>query len=452
MSVRELMCHNAPAPLLPLARAWQAQGRSFYLGPENIFQFNSGPMSYHGAEAVSRDWGAWHVCTADCRGPMRDLTRQDLEDIAAVFMRETSRPRSAHLYVDSKCNLRCFMCPYFGDEQDRYWANHASLDVTLTLDEAKQRVDTLAAIGIRQIAVESIGDIFAYKHWKELVGHSKSRMEHVHLVTNGIRLHDNHCKLLGTLGVDSVTISINAVTHDTWKAVMNSTSEKSFEIVKEAPRLLKKYGIPQVTVSYVYGDRNMAEVKPFLDHWMTGPADLIRLVKLIPEAGRDSCHSPQQVQAEQTRNLQEPMGTCSDSCGDLLIMPNGRILPCCGAVAAIDDANSSGLPVWTIHDDIEQVFARLRSSWFDDPAWRKVCAGCPVHTRLGAMHPVRVHGYVGEQYGITTTFEVQRQSKPSRILKRLGQEAKAAIEAEYPAAYAQGRGAKRLLNKLRVLR
>ena len=80
---KTLLTHNAPEKLMKLAEKWFKQGKSFYLGPENIFFFNNQPITYKGGEELSKAIGNWYICTSDCKTPQHlELKKEEIEEIA----------------------------------------------------------------------------------------------------------------------------------------------------------------------------------------------------------------------------------------------------------------------------------------------------------------------------------------------------------------------------------
>ena len=104
-----------PEELVSLAKSWVDNGREFYLGPENIFDYNMIQMNYIGSEKVSKEWGSWAIFTNNQTTSLR-LSKNDLDEIAYTFGKNCS-VKSAILWIGSKCNLSCSFCLYHGKDK-----------------------------------------------------------------------------------------------------------------------------------------------------------------------------------------------------------------------------------------------------------------------------------------------------------------------------------------------
>ena len=121
----KLLKNNAPEILEKLAEKWLNLDKSFYLGPENMFLYDSQVISYAGDDNISKNEGDWFICTESQKVPQRELSKEEIEDISNILA-EGLKSKSAIIYVDYKCNSKCHVCGYHGDDTKYYDDNFKS--------------------------------------------------------------------------------------------------------------------------------------------------------------------------------------------------------------------------------------------------------------------------------------------------------------------------------------
>ena len=362
----DLLFHNPPAVLLPLAKEWHDEGRSFYLGPENLFWYGESKVHYKASKDVSREPFSWRICTSDCLQPTYNLTEQDITAITGVFAARLEFETCLN-YVGSACNSRCKMCPYHGpDNKENFWGQFPSWKRVLDLDEMKARVDIVASLGIGRIACESIGDLFAYKHWREYVAYSSLKGLKPLFNTNGTMLTDDACRFIADHGVEMVLVSLNAATPETHSRITGITRPGAFETAENGILLLhNKYNV-NVVAKTVWCHENAHEVSEFIEKW-TRRGIKTQCIFLHNDFSADT-----------KNHYSMPVGMCEESyCTRLYVMPDGRMAPCGGSLLFMNRENSFGLPEWYIDDgNAKENLAEMRRSFFTNPVWKEVCSRC----------------------------------------------------------------------------
>ncbi len=359
MSTVDLLLHNPPEVLLPLARQWHGEGRRFYLGPENLFWYGERRVNYLASRDISRAPFSWRICTSDCPQPSYNLTEQDITDITGVFAARLQFNVCLN-YDGSACNSRCAMCAYHGPDMGKYWNAFPSRKRILNLEEMKARVDIIAPLGIKKIACETLGDLFAYKYWKEYIAYSSSKGLAPSFNTNGTMLTDDACRFIAENGVEMVLVSLNAASPETHRRVTGITRPGAFEAAENGILLLhNKYRV-NVVAKTVWCNENAHEIEAFIEKWGR------RGIKA-------QCIFLHEDFSTDTKNhYSMPVGMCEESYGGrLYVMPDGRMAPCGGSLLFMNPENSFGLPEWYIDDaNVKERLVEMRRSFFTNPAWK----------------------------------------------------------------------------------
>ncbi len=87
--MQTLITKNPPEKLLALAQKWNEEGKSFYLGPENLFYYKNEPINYKGESGIPRAYGSWFICTEDTPFLKKwNLSEEEINDISDVFAQD----------------------------------------------------------------------------------------------------------------------------------------------------------------------------------------------------------------------------------------------------------------------------------------------------------------------------------------------------------------------------
>lgn len=383
---KELINKNAPEKLLTLAERWFAEDKSFYLGPENIFFYNSAAINYLGADDISREYGSWCICTSDSLVPKNlQLKKTEIEEIAFHFA-EGVQLDFAELYLSDKCNSQCKFCPYHGQNTEYYDTYMKSERITIDTELAKRRIDKLKEAGVKTICVGGDGDLFMYKGWEEIMQYLADNGLGQYIVTNGFSITEDIVKKIAKIGiVGTIKISLHANTFETWSAITGSKNEKLYNNAINAPLLLKQYGIPTVGLAFVKDDRNIHEIKDFLDYWVE-KVDTIVISHGITndEVTQNNLYYNQ---------FNEPAGLCGSAFGRVLVLASGRMCPCCGSYILFNDKNS-GTEIDVNIDNYEgKDLNKLIFNITKTQLFKQMCSNCWGNERRGNSNTVSYYGY-----------------------------------------------------------
>ncbi|MGD9712689.1 MAG: radical SAM protein [Thermomicrobiales bacterium] len=187
---------------------------------------------------------------------------------------------AAPLYVaweiTHRCNARCLHCySNSGPEADP--------KQVLSLDQALSLIDQLADAGVLVLAFSG-GEPMMHPHWEELVGHAVRRGLSVNVGSNGSCITPRNADTLKTLGVKSVTISVDShvpAVHDEFRR-LDGLHAKALTAI----HLLADRGI-RVVVGYTPTRLNWKHGRSVIDLAYGLGANAVNLSEYVP-AGRGS--------------------------------------------------------------------------------------------------------------------------------------------------------------------
>ena len=116
-------------------------------------------------------------------------------------------PYEVFVQLTNRCNLRCRMCPHWGDLGINKAWSPAQLRDELTTDEVKGIIEDFAASHPR-VTLSGGGETLLHPGLVELVSFAKSKGLYCKVVTNGTLLEDCASDLVSA-GVDRIDVSVD---------------------------------------------------------------------------------------------------------------------------------------------------------------------------------------------------------------------------------------------------
>lgn len=371
----KIINNGAPEVLVELANRWNAEGKSFYLGPENIFFYNNQPINYAGSDNVSREAGSWYIYTEDQPLPIyTHLRKEEIEDIAYAFAVNVKSFHTAILTLNYKCNARCCCCSYHGNDHEFYNQNYKCEINTVDLDTAKMWIDKVTAMGVKNIFLGSDGEIFLVPHWKELMSYTASKGLKQIFTTNGTFFDEDVIKTLIELkNVAVVKFSLHALDFETWSKFTGVTNRKLFENAVNAPLRMKKAGIT-VYINFVQTEVNKGQTKAFLDYWKDKVDGVFVSHCMTLKEHFDNYYD----------QFNEPVGICEAYMGVLYVLSSGQCIPCCPAVMHYDDKNRQNLPKINLNEANPEDILNMMRDAVKDESFKNICKHCTQFSRRGS--------------------------------------------------------------------
>lgn len=180
----------------------------------------------------------------------------------------------------TKCNLRCAMCPVWGADDEAI----NSVKGLMALEKARKLIDE---ISVAKPLVQPClyGEPLVAPNIREHIEQIKSKGMSFALNTNGLELTTDMAKFLVDQKIDSVMISIDAVTPETLKKIRGI--RKLARIENSVLTMLAERGsleYPRIGVSFTIQEENKHEVNDFVKRWV-GVVDVVR-TGLVFENGK----------------------------------------------------------------------------------------------------------------------------------------------------------------------
>jgi len=236
-----------------------------------------------------------------------------------------------NLDLSTFCNLRCKMCIIY----NRYHETDVSRRFMSRELFAQIADDARAFAPQTPIGMTSLGELTCNPNIMDIFKETGKRGLPIVFITNGILLTPERSKALLAMGLRGVSISHDAVTPQTYKAIRGvdkyyTVVENTWEIIRAANRL-HKANQPNITLNFVLMEENSAEMDAFLDFW--GPlASKLGVQKLRDQKTWSISYKDNEPFTSTKRY------PCIYPWRDMWISSGGDVYPCC-----IDFMATSGL-------------------------------------------------------------------------------------------------------------
>lgn len=224
-------------------------------------------------------------------------------------------PKRVLIDLHAECNLACPKCLLYGENRDELLAesvigNHVSSDSLL--DIARQLAPASPMVGPALWSEPLINPDFC-NHINILKQHGLP----VSINTNGLLLTAEISKFLVELEIDSVCISIDALTSEVLlktrgtKAIARVETNVNTLIETRANNLL-----PRIGVSFTLEDANAAQLDEFVAKWI-GRVDFVRIGEIFDGSTFPSI------------SVDSPRMPCPALYTTMAIQANGNVSICC---------------------------------------------------------------------------------------------------------------------------
>jgi len=178
--------------------------------------------------------------------------------------------------ITHKCNAKCLHC-YSNSGPD------STSDGELSTREALTLIDQLADIGLLVLAFSG-GEPMLRKDWPHLVSHAVQRGLSVNIGTNGSCITGNTASVLESLGIQSVTVSLDSHREDVHDAFRRLPGLYSKAV--KAIRRLAGQGV-RVVVGFTPTRKNWRDGRAVIELACQLGAEAVNLSEYVP-AGRGS--------------------------------------------------------------------------------------------------------------------------------------------------------------------
>ncbi|MBN1516976.1 radical SAM protein [Candidatus Sumerlaeota bacterium] len=318
-----------------------------HLQQKDGWGFNdSTPEAIRSAYAALRDALAFIIANApDGAASHFNRTLNNLEK-RAKSVELKSYPWRVYFEPTNQCNLRCKMCGqsfYHGDRS------------TVPLDAFQRIQPTLKYV--QELSLFGFGETLLIDYMKDMLA-AVPDYTHSMLITNGILLSPENNRMLVDSGLKRLTISLDAIRPDTYKAIRHVNQwENIVGHIKDMVAYKKAVGAdhPHIQMSFVAMRRNIEQLPDFIRlaqelgvssvsaDYMTAYSEEIRdqslfysqelsdryvdeAIRTAEEVGMEFQHMPKfSDPTKKTRAIER----CFEPWEFLYYRADGFIMPCC---------------------------------------------------------------------------------------------------------------------------
>lgn len=233
-------------------------------------------------------------------------------------------PMTVNVVVSNRCNLKCIMCPFHSDTfpRDSDYFDKPSFMPRKLFEKIAKEVGSVKG----NIKIGNIEEPLLHKDIMHFVSFAKkSNVNNIHITTNGTLLDKQMSKGLILNGLNSIYISIDAATKETYNKIRGSDFNKINENMEYLIENRKKYGAQdkfKIFVSFIIQNRAKEEEILFLNKWLKLVDGVIMYNLGIVESGKDKT-------ADYFFPVPKKRQCCDVAWTDVYILPGGEVSICC---------------------------------------------------------------------------------------------------------------------------
>ena len=184
-------------------------------------------------------------------------------------------PLRAQIGISDPCNHRCVFCwdhppddRESADTADRFAGARPGV---MSLQQFKEIVDDLYAMGTRRIDLVGRGEPLSNRHVLDMIRYAREHDMQLLMVTNGSRLSERIAKGLVEARVDRINLSLNAGTPETYPHIHVTETPENYLKVKKNLRFLSdckiaaRSDLPFLTLTFVINSKNYFEIANMIE-------------------------------------------------------------------------------------------------------------------------------------------------------------------------------------------
>jgi radical SAM protein with 4Fe4S-binding SPASM domain len=228
-----------------------------------------------------------------------------------------------NLDISTLCNLKCHMCPYYGDQK----LGHVDKHVMEYSDVLKVLDKTAAFIPGALISLTCRGELFCHPRAMDVIREIRRRGLRVCFITNGTLFGPDEIQEMIEIGIEEVRFSVDALLPETYEKIrgadkLQTVVSNIWEFLRQM-KGLSAIANPKIYLLFVIQNLNIHEYLPFVGYWgdkvhevmgnkwftqTQSPLSISSLNKDFPNPARYLCMAPWR---------------------DLFIDSEGNAYPCC---------------------------------------------------------------------------------------------------------------------------
>lgn len=305
--------------------------------------------------------------------------------------------RFIEIETSTRCSLKCQMCEH------TYWKESPKI---MSFEQFKHVLDQFPKL--KFLSLTGIGENFLNPDFMKILRHAKSCGIYVDLNDPFFFLDESRIKELIDIGLDSIVLSMDAATKETYEKLrVGSSFDRVIENIKSFIRLKREMGsfFPQLSVNFVINKENLHEVPVFLDLMhelgVDGTVRFASIVRAFKEIKELLVDVPDSLIKTATRRAEEhgirllwdksvfpapkqqPISACTNWIIPFIFV-TGHVIPCCamneGNRRDFEKENSFGNVFETPFREIwnSQKYKDFRKAVHDGKASLQ-CVGCTLY-------------------------------------------------------------------------
>jgi len=179
--------------------------------------------------------------------------------------------------ITNRCNLNCKFCP-------RRFSKRPIGEISLGL--LGSLLDQVTPY-VNVVDLSFDGEPFLHSHWADCIEACHRRDIRAILQTNALLLNDSLAREILDVGVDSITLSLDAATAETYRILKpGSDFERVIDNIEHFLSLARSRSRrTKITIQFVRGPDNRHEVGAFLRRWKNKGADFLRIKPMLNFGG-----------------------------------------------------------------------------------------------------------------------------------------------------------------------
>jgi radical SAM protein with 4Fe4S-binding SPASM domain len=305
------------------------------------------------------------------------------------------KPLAFQIEATNYCNLRCPMCPHDLMEREVGY---------MSFDLFKRVIDEVRGYST-EVRLHNMGESLFHRQIDQLIEYAKVNDIKTVLSSNASALTERAAVKILDAGLDELLISFDGASKETYEFLREGARyDKVLEKVEAFLALRERRGarLPRVTMSIINLPMTQAEIAAFRGRW----EKRVDAVRIKPARNWDG--SSERINGlVNIRPLRPPESPCSWLWTSLVVLWDGRVVPCCmdyDAKAVLGNVNDKTLE--QIFND-EPMRALRRQHVEGRVNESALCRGCAWPTTLDS--PL-ARGISNVMQGVSRGYEKRVQS------------------------------------------
>ncbi len=229
-------------------------------------------------------------------------------------------PLELAVEIAAQCNLKCVMCPVPSMTRRKQF---------IATDTFQQVVEQIREEKGFLFGPGGYGEVMLHAGWGDLLEYAKEKgIGVMTLITNGTVLTEENAKRVVKIGLDTLVISIDGTTPETYAKIrVGGSLEKVEANVKRHIQIRGDKALPRLCLRIIRMKETDAEVQDFIDHWssLLSPGDLIHVQAFQDWVGKVEDRSVEGI----TNHASRERLPCRMLWRHLAVRADGSVSACC---------------------------------------------------------------------------------------------------------------------------